>query len=238
MFDFKNTFISLIIENEKRKIENHDIVQKIIEKGLVENISIIMNDRELYNDSVAKWFFRLIDTFDAVQKIQIVIQRYRFTRKGLSTTYSKLLKSLNDYNIYLASYHDLLLHFIVAVIKIEIVHKNITWSKIKFNCSDKIQAIMNNIYILLQDEIKFRNSSLHDFDYRWIEQYFSYDTVRFINIMGFTELKEILIPLQGPLVVNANLELSQIKEEINTKLQKLESMTYDLLNELMFFYER
>ena len=94
------------------------------------------------------------------------------------------------------------------------------------------------MYKLLKAEIKYRNSSLHDFDYSWIEKYFSYETIRLVNIMRFQEFNELLEPLQKPLVYYANLELTKIKVDTAEKIKMLENITYDLFKELKTIYER
>ena len=238
MFDLENKFVNAVLNSEKEKVEKHNVVEKYLNNGLFEKIKIELTDIEIYYDSVGKWFFRLNDVFDSIQKIQIDINRNRFTRKGMTTTYNKLLKSLNDYNLYLASFHDLSLHLLVAVLRIKITHKNITWNKIKNYSPSEINLIMEELFTLLEGEIKFRNSSLHDFDYSWIEKYFSYETIRFLSIMSFPELKIVLEPLQKPLVHIANLELIEIKENVSDKIKTLEKTTYKLFNCFMKYYEK
>jgi hypothetical protein len=238
MFNLDNKFVKLVLENEKAKIVKYDLSGKYIKKGLVKKLKIQLTDNEYYYDTVAKWFFRLSDVIDSIQNIQIQINRNRFTRKSITTTYNKLVKNINDYNIYLASYHDLLLHLLIAVLRINLPHKNIAWNKIKDYCSNDIKVSVGKIYSLLKEEIEYRNSSLHDFNYSWMEKYFTYETIRLISIMRFPEIKTIMEPLQAPLVYNANIELSEIKKSIEYKIKVLENTTYDFFEKLVKWYEK
>lgn len=194
-----------------------------------------MPPSDLYCLKVAKWFNNFTRAYYYLENENIINKNYRITKNNIFNIYQQIVKDLRDHVINIATYHDLLLHLLNEVYGINANSKNISWKSIGQRITEEnIKQQMTKIYSYIKKEISYRNATLHDMNFLWLDDYLSIEVNQICGMLPIEDIKlqRLIEPLKAPLRISLKAIMDKIKKDESKRISNIKKETEKLFDYL------
>jgi hypothetical protein len=227
-------FISEMLQELSRRLKDIG-PEKVYSEGKFKYIENIIYKDDLYRKNVFHAINRLLSVYEQYDSIIVEIEKSSISFANSIIEANDLINRMIIYFAYTSTIRDLICFLACSIFNLGIEEKDCSWKLTVNNYWIKkaeVSKVINNIYGLIEIQIKKRNQILHEFDHAFIDEMLGEQTAQLLRELAIPYFKKKLEYKKDEIekciddsMTKVKVEIRQIYNELNNELMKL----FDLL---------